>query len=298
MHKTQIPNDKINAFIKSRYGSEVEVTKINSGEYSQAMILKMDKKELILRFNSNNDLGFQKDKIIFDKYPNIKSPKILEVGKFEEDIFYALSQKLEGTSLRSMSSKQNSLLLQSLFENMNMIHSSEVLEEGWGNWDLTLKGQFRDWEERMDYYIEKDNWVDLSNKCTFLDLNIFEDLYKKYKSLVQYIPSKRYFLHGDFGRSNVFGNSTEITGVIDWSEAMYGDFLWDVCWIDFWSDKTDFVGEYYKFNKNNSFLGFNNFEERVALYRIVNGIHHMSFAAARNDKETYNSALKLLKRKV
>jgi aminoglycoside phosphotransferase (APT) family kinase protein len=35
-------------------------------------------------------------------------------------------------------------------------------------------------------------------------------------------------VHGDFGSNNVLADGEHITGVVDWSEAMIGDPLYDV----------------------------------------------------------------------
>ena len=46
---------------------------------------------------------------------------------------------------------------------------------------------------------------------------------------------KPYLLHGDYGFDNVLVDQGKISGVLDWANAKYGDFLYDVAWLDFWS---------------------------------------------------------------
>jgi hygromycin-B 4-O-kinase len=44
----------------------------------------------------------------------------------------------------------------------------------------------------------------------------------------------RALVHGDFGSNNVLAENGRITGVIDWSEAMVGDTLYDTANLFFW----------------------------------------------------------------
>jgi hygromycin-B 4-O-kinase len=52
--------------------------------------------------------------------------------------------------------------------------------------------------------------------------------------LAEESPEERRLVHGDFGSNNVLCDAGRITGVIDWSEAMVGDPLYDVANILFW----------------------------------------------------------------
>ncbi len=47
-------------------------------------------------------------------------------------------------------------------------------------------------------------------------------------------PERWQLAHGDFGSNNVLARGGNITGVIDWSEALLGDPLYDVANILFW----------------------------------------------------------------
>lgn len=298
MHKTKIPEETIKLFLENKFGNKTTYSSIDSGEFSLAFNIKVDNQDLILRLNSNNDLGFKKDKIISDNYPNIKSAKILENGAFDLNTSFSISLRLNGSSLRVISIEHSRAILPSLFENMNTIHLTKIVGENWGNWYPDLNGQFESWQERMDLYIEKDRWNNIAQKCKFIDLDLLNELYSEYLQLIRFVPKERYFLHGDFGRTNIFASLNSVTGIIDWSEAMYGDFLWDLCWLDFWVEDVNFIEEYYKFNKGNSSLNFDNFRERIKLYLIVNTIHLTLFAADRNDEETYGDVIRIGRKKI
>jgi hygromycin-B 4-O-kinase len=56
------------------------------------------------------------------------------------------------------------------------------------------------------------------------------------QALAQHCPEIRRLVHGDFGSNNVLTDGRRIIGVIDWSEAMIGDPLYDVANVFFWRD--------------------------------------------------------------
>ena len=53
--------------------------------------------------------------------------------------------------------------------------------------------------------------------------------------LAVYCPEERKLVHGDFGSNNVLADGRQITAVIDWDNALYGDPLYDVAGAYFWS---------------------------------------------------------------
>ena len=42
-------------------------------------------------------------------------------------------------------------------------------------------------------------------------------------------------IHSDLIHRNVLVHDDRITAVLDWGCAMYGDFLYDLAWLTFWS---------------------------------------------------------------
>lgn len=282
MQKTIIDLNSVHKFVKDKYGINAEqVTPITSGEFSSAYFLDSEDRKLVLRVNLETDLGFRKDSVIHNTYPNIQAPKIIENGKFGESGFYSLSEMVAGKQLHLLSAQENISSMSSLFSAMNEIHTSEF-----SSCDLLNS---EDWKSILKKYTE--NGYD-KIEATFFDDNRYKQLLAVFDKQIQMTLPSSYLLHGDFGRTNIFSENGKITGIIDWSEAMVGDFLWDLAWIAFWSTEIDFAGMYYKFNKNNTKLDMSNFEERLSLYTLVIGIHTLLFAGGiRYDEETYSEAV-------
>jgi hygromycin-B 4-O-kinase len=287
MHKTVVNFDSVCNFVKDKYGIEKEnISYINSGEFSSSFLLAPGDKKMVFRVNLDTDLGFRKDNLIHTAYPNFPTPKIIENGRFESSGFYSLSEMVAGKQLNKLSTEDNISSLPSLFLAMNEIHTAEFSNSTLLNND--------DWKSILRKYTV--NGYD-KIEGTFFDDKRYKQLLAVFSVQVEMTLPHSYLLHGDFGRTNIFAENGKITGIIDWSEAMRGDFLWDLAWIAFWPTEIDFVGEYYKFNEGNGRLDLSNFEERISLYTLAIGIHTLLFAGGmRNDEKTYGEAVERTER--
>ncbi len=63
----------------------------------------------------------------------------------------------------------------------------------------------------------------------------FEQALSRLHELIDACPEERHLVHSDLLNYNVLVSHDRLSGVIDWGCAMYGDFLYDVAWLAFWS---------------------------------------------------------------
>ena len=63
----------------------------------------------------------------------------------------------------------------------------------------------------------------------------FDEACAALMSLVTACPEIRHLVHSDLLYGNVFVSGDRVTGVFDWGCTLYGDFLYDVAWLTFWS---------------------------------------------------------------
>ncbi len=81
---------------------------------------------------------------------------------------------------------------------------------------------------------------------------------------------------------NVLTNNNQITAVIDWANAMYGDFLYDLAVLVFWEPMhepikgIDWKGEALKHFENID-LEIQQFEQRLQCCMIHLGLSSMSY---------------------
>jgi hygromycin-B 4-O-kinase len=67
-----------------------------------------------------------------------------------------------------------------------------------------------------------------------LDATALQTVMQSYLELTKHCPEKK-LTHGDFSSNNVLINGQKITGILDWDCALYGDLLFDMAGIFFWS---------------------------------------------------------------
>ena len=66
-------------------------------------------------------------------------------------------------------------------------------------------------------------------------LDAFDAAYACLESLAPQCPNERHVIHSDLINRNVLIAGDRITAVFDWGCLMYGDFLYDIAWLSFWS---------------------------------------------------------------
>lgn len=273
--------------------SHLEV--VNSGAFSQAYVFENSGDQFVVRFNSRTSEGFRKEAIIYAEYADIPTPRVIDIGEYE-GLHYSLTEAYRGLQLHKLDEKSMQAVLPSLFETMNIIHTQKVKSSGFGLWGLDQKATLSSFEDQLRRFIHEPKWEAWAKQHSFFDMNFAQKLKAEFETLVTYIPTERYFLHGDFGRTNIFALDNRIEGVIDWSEAMYGDFLLDLVWCAFWENKVDMIAAYYSFNKGNSRLNMRDFEARVRLYLIFSSLNNLVFEVGRGREDLYHDTMLAVRR--
>ena len=70
-----------------------------------------------------------------------------------------------------------------------------------------------------------------------MDAELIDEALQKVKENVGSITtSRKQLIHGDLGSYNMIAVQERITGIIDWSLAMYGDHLYDIANFMFWNE--------------------------------------------------------------
>lgn len=296
MSKTQVDPTQVKTFLAAYFKNLVEnIETVNSGEFSQAYAFENAGARFIIRFNSYTDVGFKKEAVVYAEYIAVPTPKVIDIGKYE-GFHYSLTEAYQGVQLHKLDADTMQAVLPSLFETMNTIHTQPVKGSGFGVWGIDQNGMFDSFEAQLRRFIHADKWEMWAVQHPFFDLSFANRLMGEFDSLVPYIPAERSFLHGDFGRTNIFAHGGQIEGVIDWSEAMYGDFLLDLAWCAFWESRVDMVAAYLAFNKANSRLDLSHFEQRVRLYLLFSALNNIVFEVVRGREDAYHDTILAAKR--
>ncbi len=297
-HKTTVDQELVISFLKDSFSPDIsDFQMIVGGEGSQAYSFKVNDDEYIIRINKHNDHGFKKDEYAFVHFltPVLPIPKIYKVGKINEELRYCISEKARGKILNEFSAVELEVLLPKMFETLDAIHASNISgTSGYGKWEpednAEGNAKYESWEERLiavDTFAKGHGGGPSLFDTTFLEKSFWDPAHARLAELAKLCPEERFLLHGDYGFNNVLSDGSDITGVIDWEGSAYGDFLFDVAWLSFWSYNLDYQ-KLYLVHAQKRGIALLNYDERLLCYKLYIGLSSMSFFAYSGQKEKYD----------
>ena len=142
--------------------------------------------------------------------------------------------------------------------------------------------QIREEEEPWDFY---GKWHVLFEQ-TFLEREFFDSIYTRMVDLLDACPEERFLVHGNYGFGNVMVHKGKITAVLDWLDAKYGDFVFDVAWLDLWSSESHAAERFQRYYATNG-IAVEYYMERLRCYEYAIGLDGLRFFAKRQNQEAY-----------
>lgn len=290
--KQHIDASLVLKFLQEKFDtSSAHADPINEGETSAAFFFSANGKDYVIRIGGNLD-HFEKDKFAYEHFASSRLPisEVLALGHFQKDLFYIISEKVEGNLFFTF--KEEKALLPHFIATLDEIHATDISQySGYGGWENDGNAFHASWKACLES-INNEEYFHWSRifKETFLKKETFDKLYDKLLSLLKFCPEDRYLIHGDFGVNNVLAKGEKVTGVLDWGLSKYGDFLYDVAWIDFWPGQTNF-GEVFLEHYKEKGVNVNHFQERLLCYKMHFTLGTLHFAATSNNKNMYDYTL-------
>lgn len=282
--KTSLSTYEVLTLLSAQFPDQItNLNPLKEGHQSQAFSFESGGRGYVIRLCVEAE-GFFKDKYAFEHFSSLKIPipKIVKIGQVEGG-YFAISEKLPGRDLRNVSIKNNLGLLKNMFEVMNAIHRIELPKATkFGFWD---KNGVAEYDSYKEFEFRKD--VEIPSVG---DHDIFKELSKEAIKRVHLIPNQKWLVHGDYGFDNLLCEDAKVTGVLDWSESFYGDFLRDTAWLDFWSDDVDFTELYRRYYKEAG-IEVPSYEERIMFHKLIIGRGSLAFAETIGNEEHYKEVL-------
>jgi hygromycin-B 4-O-kinase len=237
------PNDpaSITAFLRERLGiNAVDVIELAPGEWSQAFAYGHDGQEWVVRISGLEE-AFRKDERAV-RYASgaLPIPRVVDVGPVG-DGYYAISERLSGDVLETIDGRRLWALLPSLMATLDAMRLADVGDSiGYGGWGPDGVGGYPSWRAMLldaatDHSTRHTHGWRARLAASETGDGPFLEAYRALTSLVDHVGEDRHLIHADFMNRNVLVTGDQISGVLDWGCAMYGDFLMDLAWIDFWA---------------------------------------------------------------
>lgn len=271
-------------------GSVSNVRPINFGELSKVFSYCFQDKAYVIHFNNNGD-RFIKDEYLFKKLSqlDIPIPRFKKNGKIS-DIYFSISEKAIGQSLEAYPENEIEKALPALATEFKKIAQIPIdSSKKYGAINHNGVGSFDTWQQYIVSFFQKEqdgfwkDWYTLFEE-SFLEKAVFDYYYEMMMDLSLYAPKERYLVHGDFHLGNLISDGKDITAIVDWELAMYGDFMFDIANLHFWAPQLQFPQVFLEAWDDE---GIPNFKERLKCGMLFKGLDGLRFFAKKEDKAAY-----------
>lgn len=228
-------------FLEEHFGREVEsIEWIGDGAWSRCFGFTDQGRELVIRFGRFVE-DFAKDlRAASFRSAELPVPELMEIGRAFGGHF-AISSRARGESLESLSPSGWRGVLPSLFATLDAARAIDLSQtSGYGGWDAQGNAPYPTWR---DFLLAVD--TDTSEQRTAgwrqrliaspVGDEVFRSGHARLAALVDAASDARSLVHGDLINRNVLVASDRIRAVFDWGCSFYGDFLYDIAWLEFWS---------------------------------------------------------------
>lgn len=269
---------------------------VEGGSVARTFAFRTDGQEYILRFNLDKMLtsNFPKEAYLAKKLIPHQIPiaPIIQVGQ-QEDLHFIISQRMPGRMLEEHTPEEVIHILPELIELLARLHQIDVSDtSGYGVFDYKGKGMATSWYTSLASVIEEEDEQDYFGRwhtlfeTTFLERAFFEEIYQRMLQLLTYCPTDRALLYRGCSLRNILALNGKITALLDWLDAGYGDFVYDIAGLDYWCP---WLGvrqrfqQYYQTQQRT--IPF--YEERILCYQCYTTLIAMRFYAKSGEENNY-----------
>jgi hygromycin-B 4-O-kinase len=292
-----IEQEQVFALLRQHFSAPItHLVPLEGGQVARAFAFCVDEQEYILRLNDaeHMPISFAKEAYLARTIasPQLPIPAISHVGRWHK-LHFAISAKAPGQMVEKLPVQEVVRLIPQLIATLDTIRQVDVSQtQNYGIFDEKGVGLFPDWrsslarvkeeEEDRDYF---GKWHHLFDE-TFLELDLFDDLFQHMMYLLDFCPNERYLVHGGYSLRNILTQEGKITAVVDWLDAKYGDFVFDIAVLDFWLpglDMSERCRRYYQARQ----VAIPFYEKRVRCYQCYTALDASRFFAKKGDRQAY-----------
>lgn len=235
MNKPVVHPAALQIELQGALGDISDLEPLIEGEESRVFGFRWEGADFVVRVNPSAD-GFHKDAFAYRRFatPTLPIPEVLSIGRLGSGHAYCVSRRLPGPTLQELAGPDLQLVLEPVAQVMAAIAASDITGmSGFGPFDASGVGQCASWRDFLNSVGDRRHY-DWNAAGKHIDIDRVKRILDLIDDLADACPEVRQLVHGDFGSNNVLTGENRITGVIDWSEALFGDPLYDVANILFW----------------------------------------------------------------
>jgi len=288
--------EQVAAFLRSRkwHVHDSSIVAIAHGEWSRAFSFAVEGgAEYVVRFGAVAD-DFRKDQIAA-RYATagLPIPRVVELGEGFDGGFYAVSERARGLFLDALDAEQLVAALPSLWAAIDAMRMAPVGGSGFGLWDGTGRAEHATWRDAL-LAVGTDSpesriagWRARLEQST-TGAEPFDIAFRRLEEVAADVPNVRHLVHADLLNYNVLVEGQQVAAVLDWGAAMYGDWVFDVAWFEFWQpwypawSGIEFAAEAVRYFAS---LGveLEDLRDRLRCYELAIGLDNQAYCAFKGE---------------
>lgn len=216
----------------------LDFRQLAEGLDSQAFGFRRGATDYVVRINRSS-VGFEKDAFVHRCFasPTLPIPQILDIGRLDEDHAFCISLRARGVGVHDLDAADLLRIVAPTADVMVAISGSDLAgTTGFGPFDSTGTGSSASWKAFLTSIADPQryDWAAASRSA---DMKMVEQACRVIEGLAEHCPERRCLIHGDFGSYNLLTDGRNITAVIDWDRALFGDPLYEVANLIFWHEQ-------------------------------------------------------------
>ena len=283
VRKARVDAAHLLGFVRENFAADAAaLVAIAGGETSQAYSIASAKREFVLRVlpaHRHRSLrAFNKDRLAAERYASkaVPIPRSLQSGRLGEDLVFSITEKVPGHTLAQLGKDAIRGLLPAIVEAVDAIHAIDVGDTRFGDWSGEGVASAASWQEFLRIRSKEFDRRGRREHGVLVEARAIERFRGCYAELIASCPNERHLLHGDLSSGNLLADGSRISGVIDWAQAKYGDFLFDVARLDFWDADIGYAACFRR-HYAESGRSVARFEERLLCYQLYTGLGALRF---------------------
>jgi hygromycin-B 4-O-kinase len=225
-------------FVAGHYGRRAAgIRLLGAGEWSRTYGFVLDGRDAVIRFGDHVE-DFRKDQVMAaHRSSALPIPPVIEIGA-AGDGYFAVSERAPGELLDGLDGAGMRAVLPGLLAALDAVRAIDTSgTQGYGIWAPDGTGPAASWAQTLLAISQETARVPgwrAALAASPVGIRPFDQGYARLRELAAGLPDQRNLIHGDLVNRNVLVQGARITAVIDWGNALYGDWLYDPAWLIFW----------------------------------------------------------------
>jgi hygromycin-B 4-O-kinase len=285
------------AFLIERFGIDGDdVELVGEGAWSRCFGFTHHGAELVIRFGRHVE-DFERDRIAARfASANLPIPQVTEIDE-AFGAWYCVSTRAHGVPLEQLAEDEWNLTAPSLLATLDALRTTDIsATNGYGAWNREGMAPHGTWADylatvsRDEEGSRTHGWRHQLADSALGDAS-FTLAEAQMLELAGAFPGPRSLVHNDLLNRNALAANGALTSVFDWGCSIYGDFLYELATIVFWSpwhptiqrsDMQTMALDHYA----DMGLDVPNFDARLRCCALHVGLVHLAYNAFLGDLET------------